>query len=80
MRVKGKFDKEAKSYAFECPICGEYTLMTNIDEDEEEILHDGGKIEYWCDNCDEQVQVFIDIDENEDECPCHYENDEENEE
>lgn len=75
MRVKVKFDKTNNCFAFNCPHCDEYTLMTGICEDEEEILNDGGEIEYWCDICDTQVQVHIDT--MRDECPKHYEDDEE---
>lgn len=58
MNVRARYDEELDEYYFTCTYCGEITYLTDIDEEEREIL-DGGEdaIETWCDNCDSTIIV-----------------------
>ena len=45
------------SYMYECPICGEIQLMSDLTEREEGYLQKGTGVYYQCDFCDTITEV-----------------------
>lgn len=46
------------SYMYECPICGEIQLMSDLTEREEGYLQKGSSVYYQCDFCDTITEVI----------------------
>lgn len=57
LKCSAKWDKDDNCFVCVCPNCRELVFMTEISEEEEELLRDGEMIEYWCDECDENLLV-----------------------